>query len=302
MKMDELEETLESQEELLRLERETSKTLDKDLAYERKENKRIKDSLKTNDNILLGVRELLTSEKEKVNDLTKKYSLVEDTNANLRSENAKLQESFTSLQAIHKALEVEHNTTRESNSKASEKSSSSIPSTSNGCVRCYNIDIQTCATNHIEMNAMKEISRLTQLLQEEIFPIEQASKANPGSRVGEFEKHTKGFGSRYMSKFGFEKGKGLGKNEQGIPQSIPYVKNNKTATLGANGGLVKLSSAREKRRIKHQVISNSSREELHVKRVPRLLHYHQSKTSSRIQANHKHKNRRHMYPFMRILC
>ena len=44
--MDELEETLESQEELLRLERETSKTLDKDLAIERKENKKIKDSLK----------------------------------------------------------------------------------------------------------------------------------------------------------------------------------------------------------------------------------------------------------------
>jgi hypothetical protein len=68
MKVDELEETLESQEELLRLERETTKTLDKDLAYERKENKRIKDFLKTNDNILLEVRELLTSKKEKVND------------------------------------------------------------------------------------------------------------------------------------------------------------------------------------------------------------------------------------------
>ena len=63
MKMDELEETLESQEELLRLERETSKTLDKDLTYERKENKRIKDSLKTNDSIL-EVRESLTSEKK----------------------------------------------------------------------------------------------------------------------------------------------------------------------------------------------------------------------------------------------
>ena len=87
MKMDELEETLESQAELLRLEREISKTLDKDLAYKRKANKRIKDSLKTIDNILLEVRELLTSEKEKVNDLTKKYSLVEDTNAHLRSEN-----------------------------------------------------------------------------------------------------------------------------------------------------------------------------------------------------------------------
>ena len=64
MKMDELEETLESQAELLRLEREISKTLDKDLAYKRKENKRIKDSLKTIDNILLEVRESLTSEKK----------------------------------------------------------------------------------------------------------------------------------------------------------------------------------------------------------------------------------------------
>jgi len=285
---------------LLRLERETTKTLDKDLAYERKENKRIKDCLKTNNNILLKIRELLIREKEKVNDLTKKYSLVEDTNANLRSENVKLQESFASLQVIHKALEVEHNTNLKSYSKASDKSSSSTPSTSNGCARCYNVDIQTCATNHVEMNAMrKEISRFTQLLQD---PNEQLSKANPDSRVGEFEKHTKGFSSRYMSKFGFEKGKGLEKNEQGIPQSIPYDKNNKTAALGANGGLVKLPSAREKRRIKHQVISNSSREKLHVKRVQRLLHSHQSKTSSRIQANHKHKNRHHMYPFMRILC
>jgi hypothetical protein len=161
----------------------------------------------------------------------------------LRSENVKLQESFTSLQAIHKELYVEHNTTLERYSKASEKSSSSILSTSNGCAHCYNIDIQICATNHVEMNAMKkEITRLTQLLQAEISPNEQASKANISSRVGEFEKHTKGFGSRYMSKFGFEKDKGPGKNEQGIPQSIPYIKNNKTAALGANGGLVNMTT------------------------------------------------------------
>src|SRR6185312_8834489 len=160
----------------------------------------------------------------------------------------------TSLQAIHKALEVEHDTTLKSYSKASEKSSSSTPSTSNGCARCYNIDIQTCATNHVEMNAMrKEISRLTQLLQD---PSEQSSKANPDSRVGDFEKHTKGFGSRYMSKFGFEKGKGLGKNEQGIPQSMQYVKNNKTAALGANGGLVNRTTPIRKGEKKNQASSH----------------------------------------------
>jgi hypothetical protein len=45
-----------------------------------------------------------------------------------------------------------------------------------------------------------------------------------------------------MNKYGFEKGKGLGKNEQGAPQIIPFVKNNKMATLGTNGGLVNMTT------------------------------------------------------------
>jgi hypothetical protein len=64
----------------------------------------------------------------------------------------------------------------------------------------------------------KEITRLTQLLQNEAPSHEQVPKTNPLPRVGEFEKHTKGFGSKYMSKYGFEKGKRLGKNEDGAPQ------------------------------------------------------------------------------------
>ena len=91
-----------------------------------------------------------------------------DTNTFLRKDNEKLQESITSLQANQTALEVQINTLLESASKTRETSNSSSPSTSNGCAWCYNIDIQTCATNHVEMNAMKkEISRITQLLQEE---------------------------------------------------------------------------------------------------------------------------------------
>jgi hypothetical protein len=46
-----------------------------------------------------------------------------------------------------------------------------------------------------------------------------------------------------MSKYGFEKDKRLGKNEDGAPQTIPYVKNNKKATLGANGGLVNMTTS-----------------------------------------------------------
>ena len=124
-------------------------------------------SIKVKDGTLLELKESLSSEKEKVDNLTRKFSFVNDTNNFLRKDNEKLQESITSLQANQTALEVQINTLLESASKTRETSNSSSPSTSNGCAWCYNIDIQTCATNHVEMNAMKkEITRLTQFLQE----------------------------------------------------------------------------------------------------------------------------------------
>ncbi|KAG2583590.1 hypothetical protein PVAP13_6KG233706 [Panicum virgatum] len=223
MKLDEADETLETQEELLRLEREKFKALEKDLAYEREENKILVNSIKVKDGTLLELKESLSSEKEK--------------------DNEKLQESMTSLQANHTALEVQFNTLWENTSKTKETSNSSSPSTSNGCAWCFNIDIQTCATNHVEMNAMKkEISRLTHLLQEETPSHTQVPKKIPFTRVGEFEKHTKGFGSRYMSKFGFEVGKGLGRNGQGTPHAIPFTKNKNKTALGAQGGLVNMTT------------------------------------------------------------
>ncbi|KAG2643276.1 hypothetical protein PVAP13_2KG303704 [Panicum virgatum] len=243
MKLDEADETLETQEELLRLEREKFKALEKDLAYEREENKMLVNSIKVKDGTLLELKESLSSEKEKVDDLTRKFSFVNDTNTFLRKDNEKLQESMTSLQANHTALEVHFNTLWESTSKTKDTSNSSSPSTSIGCARCFNIDIQTCATNHVEMNAMKkEISRLTHLLQEETPSYTQVPKKIPFTRVGEFEKHTKGFGSRYMSKFGFEVGKGLGRNGQGTPHAIPFTKNKNKTALGAQGCLVNMTT------------------------------------------------------------
>jgi hypothetical protein len=84
-------------------------------------------------------------------------------------------------------------------------------------------------------------------VQEEAPSHKQVLKTNPSPRVGEFEKHTKGFGSKYMSKYGFEKGKGLGMNKNGASQTISYVKNNKKAALGANGGLVNMTTPIRKR-------------------------------------------------------
>ena len=96
MKLDDADETLETQEELLRLEREKSKALEKGLANEREENKKLMDSIKVKDGTLLEMKESFSSEKEKVDDLTRKFSFVNDTNTFLWKDNEKLQESITS--------------------------------------------------------------------------------------------------------------------------------------------------------------------------------------------------------------
>ena len=59
MKLDEADETLETQEELLRLEREKFKAFEKDLAYEREENKMLVNSIKVKDSTLLELKESL---------------------------------------------------------------------------------------------------------------------------------------------------------------------------------------------------------------------------------------------------
>lgn len=52
--------------------------------------------------------------------------------------------------------------------------------------------------------------------------------------IGEFENHTKGFGSKMMSKMGFVPGTGLGKDGQGIVNPLTAVKLPKSRGLGSN--------------------------------------------------------------------
>lgn len=51
--------------------------------------------------------------------------------------------------------------------------------------------------------------------------------------IGTFEAHTKGFGSRLMSKMGFVEGQGLGRDRQGIYSPLEAVKRAKNLGLGA---------------------------------------------------------------------
>jgi hypothetical protein len=125
-------------------------------------------------------------------------------------------------------LTVDDNLKNNATTSYNDASSNSQTSTSNVCSRCYKIDVwhgaTNVATNVAEMNAMKrEIARLSNSLIGE-------KKKEP--KRGEFENHTKGFGSSYMRKFVFVDGKGLGKQEQGTKDPIPFIKNYHTKGMG----------------------------------------------------------------------
>lgn len=52
-------------------------------------------------------------------------------------------------------------------------------------------------------------------------------------RMGSFERHTKGFGSKMMAKMGFVEGMGLGKDSQGIVNPLAAVRLPKSRGIGA---------------------------------------------------------------------
>ncbi|KAL2481206.1 G-patch domain-containing protein [Abeliophyllum distichum] len=56
---------------------------------------------------------------------------------------------------------------------------------------------------------------------------------NETQRLGSFEKHTKGFGSKMMSKMGFVEGTGLGKDSQGMVNPLVAVRRPKARGLGS---------------------------------------------------------------------
>ncbi|XP_041998339.1 uncharacterized protein LOC121748179 [Salvia splendens] len=55
------------------------------------------------------------------------------------------------------------------------------------------------------------------------------------SKMGSFEKHTKGFGSKMMARMGFMEGMGLGRDAQGIVDPLSAVRRPKSMGLGASG-------------------------------------------------------------------
>jgi hypothetical protein len=207
--------TLEVQEELFRLKREKTIALENALVIEKKGFKVQEDSLKEKEIEILSLKKSLAKDELILDELTRESFLAKDACKKLEGEKLELQKSFDSLKTSHIALEVQlDNLKNNATTSSNDASSNSQTSTSNGCTRCYKIDINARATNIAEMNAMKkEIARLSNSLIDE-------KKKEP--KRGEFENHTKGFAD----------GKGLGKQEQGTKDPIPFIKNYHTKGMG----------------------------------------------------------------------
>ncbi|KAJ8753252.1 hypothetical protein K2173_017868 [Erythroxylum novogranatense] len=83
-----------------------------------------------------------------------------------------------------------------------------------------------------------EIKEITEVDLKETNETCEAKPAVPSSKVGAFEVHTRGFGSKMMAKMGYVEGEGLGKDRRGIAEPIEVVQRPKSLGLG-----VELSSA-----------------------------------------------------------
>ena len=125
--------------------------------------------------------EKLTIELSLANDsirkLTKEHSSVNDQIASLKNEKSIAQESLTSLKEKYQNLELNYSTLWASTSTSPKATEVSNVSTSDGCKRCYKIDVNAYATNLVELEKKnKEIHRLEMILKNGCKCQEQSNK------------------------------------------------------------------------------------------------------------------------------
>lgn len=92
----------------------------------------------------LDLGKQLAKEKGKYEELVKKLELANSSFADLKSSNDTLQERFVSLENDYRTLEVNYDALWKSFSSSNDVSSATNPSTSQGCARCFNVDVNAC--------------------------------------------------------------------------------------------------------------------------------------------------------------
>jgi hypothetical protein len=100
-----------------------------------------------------------------VKSLCKALAKEQGDHAIIKKENIALKKKYYDLDEKQKELELQYNVLWDSNSHPSKAKDVSIPSTSQGCEKCYNLDLNAYSTNLANMEAMrKEIARLNEII------------------------------------------------------------------------------------------------------------------------------------------
>ena len=132
-KLEKKKEILREQEELLILEKERNLVLEESLAKKKDKVEKLATDLSlANDS---NVR------------MSKDHALANDSLASLKNAHSELQERHSRLEDIYKNLEVNYSTLWESTKSNSKATLDSNASTSKGCSKCHNHDINACVTN-----------------------------------------------------------------------------------------------------------------------------------------------------------
>jgi hypothetical protein len=99
--------------------------------------------------------------------MSKENTLINESLASLKATHSELQESFSCLTTKYNGLEVSYNALWESTKTNSKATLDSNIFTSEGCSKCYKIDVQTCVTN---------MAKLEKLIQEKDVKLERMNK------------------------------------------------------------------------------------------------------------------------------
>ena len=89
----------------------------------------------------------------------------QEDHAITKKANKALKKKYCDLDEKHKELEMQYSILWDSNSHLTKGKETSAPSTSQGCGKCFNLNLNAYSTNLTNMEAMrKEIARLNEVI------------------------------------------------------------------------------------------------------------------------------------------
>ena len=120
--------------------------------------------------------------------LCKALAKEQEDHAITKKENIALKKKYCDLDKKHKELELQYNSLWDGNSHPS-KAKDASSSTSQGCGKCYNIDLNVYSTNLANMEAMrKKIARLNEVIGKWWISVTQSNdKKNDESKGPQFK-------------------------------------------------------------------------------------------------------------------